>query len=112
MANAGMDLDAVAAFHSGVALPIMPSEDLKAKVLVCNGADDPFIPEESITAFKSKMNEVNADYKYIAYEGAVHSFTSKEADENAKKFNMPIAYNEEADKASWEELQGLLNSVF
>ena len=112
MANAGLDIDAVAAFHSGVALPIMPSEDLKAKVLVCNGADDPFISEESIASFKTKMDELEADYKYVSYEGVVHSFTSKEADENGKKFDLPLAYDEKADMASWDELQSLLNSVF
>ncbi len=62
MANSGADLDAVAAFHSGVRLPVMPTKDLKAKVLVCNGADDPFIPPETVTAFKSAMDSVGAAY--------------------------------------------------
>ncbi len=112
MANTGRDLDAVAAFHSGVQLPVMPGEDLKAKVLVCNGADDPFISPESVTTFKETMDAVGADYKYISYEGAVHSFTSPYADEVGEKFDMPLKYNREADEASWEELQALLDSVF
>jgi dienelactone hydrolase len=112
MANAGKDLDAVAAFHSGVQLPVMPGEDLKAKVLVCNGADDPFISPESVTAFKEAMDAVNADYKYIAYEGAVHSFTSKHADANGEKFDLPLKYQKEADEASWDELMTLLQEVF
>lgn len=112
MANAGMDLDAVAAFHSGVQLPVMPSSDLKAKVLVCNGAEDPFVSPESIAAFTKAMDSVEADYQYIAYEGAVHAFTSKGADSLGKKFDLPLAYQEKADKASWEELQELLNQVF
>jgi dienelactone hydrolase len=112
MANAGRDLDAVAAFHSGVQLPVMPGEDLKAKVLVCNGADDTFISPESVTAFKEAMDAAGADYKYIAYPGAVHGFTSKYADEKGEKYNIPLKYQQEADKASWEELQQLLESVF
>jgi dienelactone hydrolase len=112
MANAGKDLDAVAAFHSGVQLPIMPGEDLKAKVLVCNGAEDPFISPESVTAFKEAMDAANADYRYIAYEGAVHSFTSKYADENGEKFELPLKYQKEADEASWDELIALFDSVF
>lgn len=112
MANAGADLDAVAAFHSGVALPVMPGENLKAKVLVCNGAADPFLPEASVTTFKQKMDSVGADYKYVAYEGAVHAFTSPDADSLGKKFNLPLAYQEKADKASWEELKQLLSRVF
>jgi len=113
MANAGHDLDAVAAFHSGLELPIQPnSETLKAKILVCNGAADPFISPESVEQFKADMDAAGADYKYIAYENAVHAFTSKEADELGKKFELPLAYDEKADNASWSELQTLLNSVF
>lgn len=112
MANSGADLDAVAAFHSGVGLPIMPNDKLKAKVLVCNGADDPFISAESVTTFKKAMDSINANYTYIAYPGVVHSFTSKEADENGKKFDLPLAYNAEADEKSWESLQKLLNTAF
>lgn len=112
MANTGSDLDAVAAFHSGVALPVMPSDKLKAKVLVCNGADDPFTSPESIETYKKQMDSINADYKYVAYPGAVHAFTSKDADALGKKFNLPLAYNKEADEKSWQELQILLNNTF
>ena len=112
MANSGADLDAVAAFHSGVQLPVMPNERLKAKVLVCNGADDPFISPESITAFKSAMDSISADYNYIAYPGVKHSFTSKEADANGEKFGLPLAYDADADQKSWASLQELLAEVF
>lgn len=112
MANAGEDLDAVAAFHSGVELPIIPSADLKAKVLVCNGAADPFISAESAENFKKQMDSVKADYKYIAHEGALHAFTSKDADSLGKLFNLPLAYQKEADEQSWAALQELLQSVF
>ncbi len=112
MANTGADLDAVAAFHSGIKLPVMPNDKLKAKVLVCNGADDPFISAKDITTFKQKMDSIQADYKYISYKGAVHSFTSKAADSLGKKFNMPAAYNQEADTKSWLALQELLEEAF
>lgn len=113
MANAGYDLDAVAAFHSGLALPIQPNaETLKARILVCNGADDGFIQPESIEAFKEVYAGIGADLEYISYPGAVHSFTSKEADANGEKFGLPLAYNAAADSASWEEMKELFASVF
>ncbi|MEM9076339.1 MAG: dienelactone hydrolase family protein [Bacteroidota bacterium] len=112
MANSGADLDAVAAFHSGVQLPVMPTTNLKAKVLVCNGADDPFISPESIEAFKSSMDSINANYQYIAYPGVKHSFTSKEADANGEKFGLPLAYDADADAKSWESLQELFAESF
>ena len=112
MANTGADLDAVAAFHSGVALPVAPNKALKARVLVCNGADDPFISAESITTFTKAMDSIGAKYEYIAYPGVTHSFTSKAADDNAKKFDLPLAYDAEADGRSWKSLQELLKEVF
>ncbi len=112
MANAGKDLDAVAAFHSGVQLPIMPNDKLKARVLVCNGAADPFVSPESVAAFTRAMDSVNADYSYIAYEGAQHAFTSRDADSLGKKFELPLAYQEKADTESWNELKDLLNETF
>lgn len=42
-------------------------------------ADDSFIPAESLEAFKSALDSVNANYEYIAYPGVKHSFTSKTA---------------------------------
>ncbi|MCX2681372.1 dienelactone hydrolase family protein [Galbibacter sp. EGI 63066] len=112
MADMGVDLDAVAAFHSGVQLPVMPTKDIKAKILVCNGAADPFVSEESIINYTKAMDSVGADYEYIAYEDAVHAFTSKAADSLGKKFDLPLAYNQDADEKSWAELQKLLNEVF
>ena len=112
MANSGVDLDAVAAFHSGVTLPEMPNDKLKARVLVCNGADDPFIGEAAIEKFKSAMDSIGANYEYISYPGAKHGFTSKEADKKGEKFNLPLAYNAQADKQSWIKLQELLSEVF
>lgn len=112
MANSGADLDAVAAFHSGVALPVMPNDRLKAQVLVCNGGADPFIGEDSVTAFKAAMDSIGANYEYIAYPEVLHSFTSKAADANGEKFELPLAYNAEADASSWESLQALLKEAF
>ena len=112
MANSGLDLDAVAAFHSGVALPVMPNKNLKARVLICNGTDDPFVSPESIVTFKTAMDSIGANYEYIAYPDVVHSFTSKEADANGEKFGLPLAYNAEADQKSWVRLQQMLNEVF
>jgi len=112
MANAGADLDAVAAFHSGVQLPVMPNEQLKARVLVCNGGADPFVSQESVEAFKQDMDSIGAKYEYISYPGVKHSFTSKAADANGEKFNLPLEYNAEADEKSWNELKELLGEVF
>ncbi|MEM9721652.1 MAG: dienelactone hydrolase family protein [Bacteroidota bacterium] len=113
MANMGMDLKGVAGFHAGLSLPIPPETDkVKAKILVCNGADDPMISTEQVEAFKTAMTDAGVDYTYISYPETVHSFTNPAATELGEKFEMPAAYNEEADKASWEELQKFFTKIF
>lgn len=112
MANAGVDLKAVAVFHAGLSFPIKPEGSIEPEILVCNGADDPFIKAADIDNFKKMMDEAGARYSFINYEGAVHGFTNKGADEFGKRFDMPLAYNEEADEASWREMRKLFTRAF
>ena len=112
MANTGADLNAVAVFHSGLGLPVMPNENLKAKLLIQNGAEDMMITDEQISTFKSQLDDVNADYEYIAYEGVKHSFTNKKADSLGKKYNLPLAYDKEAAEKSWEKMTLFLEKIY
>jgi dienelactone hydrolase len=112
MARAGMDLKGVASFHGslGAILKAEPG-GIKARILVLHGADDTFIPAEAIAAFKQEMADAKADLTFVAYAGARHSFTNPDADGYATKFGMPIAYNAEADKLSWDAATKFLADV-
>ncbi|WP_425389529.1 dienelactone hydrolase family protein [Ekhidna sp.] len=116
MANAGYDLDAVAAFHAGLQLPIMPdSGAVKARVLVANGADDPMITSQHVEDFKQVMDAAGVDYNYIAYEDTKHAFTNKDADSLANEFEAlkgGLAYNSYADSASWAEMTVFFKETF
>ncbi|MBI1864361.1 MAG: dienelactone hydrolase family protein [Nitrospirae bacterium] len=85
---------------------------MKAKVLVLNGADDPLVTKEQIAEFDKEMKAAGADYKFLSYPGAKHSFTNPDADAAGRKFNLPLAYNPEADKKSWEEMQTFFGRIF
>ena len=113
MARIGMQMDAVASFHGSLGSFHKPGPgEVKAKVLVCHGAADEFIPEDDITNFKAEMEAAGADYEFIAYEGALHGFTSKEATNNGKKYGLPLAYDEAADQQSWQAMLDLFGKVF
>ncbi len=112
MARRGVDLDGVVSFHGS--LPTQtPAKagGVKAKVLVLNGEADTFIKPEHIDAFKKEMAAASVDYRFINYPGAVHAFTNPDATENGKKFNIPLAYDANADKQSWDEMQRFLAAV-
>jgi dienelactone hydrolase len=113
MARQGADLKGVVSFHGNLA-PIQPAQKggVKAKLLVLHGADDHFISSEQIRAFHQEMTDAQVDYKFVDYPGAVHAFSNPEATALGKKFNIPIAYNESADKKSWKEMETFLKTIF
>jgi dienelactone hydrolase len=113
MARQGLDLDAVVSFHGSLATdnPAVPGT-VKARILVCDGADDKLVSPEQIKMFFMEMRKAGVDYKFISYPGAKHSFTNPDADAYAKKFNLPVGYNAEADRRSWQDMQNFLQESF
>jgi dienelactone hydrolase len=113
MARQNIGLRGVASFH-GSLTPSMPatSGSIKAKILVLNGEADSFVTPEQIKQFKQEMKAAGADYRFISYPSALHGFTNPEADTIARKFNLPIGYNADADTKSWEALEKFLKDIF
>ena len=100
MARAGSDLAAVAGFHASLGLntPAPAPGTIKAKILVLNGADDPFVKREQYDTLKKDLDAAKADYRIIEYSGAVHAFTNPEDTELGKKFNLPLRYDAKVDQ--------------
>ena len=113
MARFGLDLKGVVSFHGSLGTKF-PAEQgvVKARILVLNGADDPFVPAETIETFKKEMETAGVDMEFVAYEGAIHAFTNPGADVLGKKFNLPLAYNESADKKSWAGMTEFFKEIF
>lgn len=112
MACQGVDLKGVVSFHGSLAsVSAGEKGDVKAKVLVCNGADDKFISADDIRKFKSEIKSAGGDLHFINYPGAIHSFTNPASTEAGKKFNIPLAYNEKADKKSWADMKEFFKKV-
>lgn len=100
----------VVSFHGGLDVPAgTATAPISAKVLVCHGADDPFVPAKDVAAFQDEMRQAKADYVFVAYAGAVHSFTQKEAGNDNSK---GAAYNEAAHRRSWQHMKDLFREIF
>ncbi len=113
MARRGLDLDGVASFHGSLATDSPAQKgNIKAKIRVYNGAADPFVKPEAIKNFKQEMDAAGADYKFISYPGAKHSFTNPAADKFGKKFNLPLEYNKQADEKSWNAMLEFFDQIF
>lgn len=111
-ARAGSDLAGVAAFHPSLGGYRTGPGPVKAKVLVLNGADDPFNKPDQIDGFKKDMEAAKAELRFIDYPGAVHAFTNPEATEKGKQYKLPLAYNAAVDKQSKAEADKFFQAAF
>jgi len=110
LARSGADLAGVVSFHGGLSSPTPgDAKNIKAKVLALHGADDPFVPAAEVAAFEDEMRQGGVDWQLIAYGGAVHSFTHWDAGSDISK---GAAYNERADKRSWEAMKQFFAELF
>ncbi|KEQ29288.1 dienelactone hydrolase [Pedobacter antarcticus 4BY] len=100
-ARANFPVKGVVSFHGGLGKDPERASDsaIKPAVLVLHGADDPSVPPAQVLAFEDEMRKAKADWQLIAYANAVHAFTEPAAGNDNSK---GAAYNEKADKRSWE----------
>jgi dienelactone hydrolase len=110
LARSGAEIAGVVSFHGGLDSPHPEDgKNIKCKVLALQGADDPFVPAKDIAAFEDEMRLAKVDWELVKYGGAVHSFTEKEVGDDPSK---GAAYNEKADRRSWEAMQQLFAEIF
>jgi dienelactone hydrolase len=110
LARTGAPIEGVVSFHGGLDSPTpADGKNIKAKVLVLHGADDPFVKTNDITAFQDEMRQGGVDWQMMYYGDAVHSFTQKKAGTDKSK---GAAYNEPAARRSWIAMKSFFAEIF
>jgi len=110
-AKLGGDYTAVCSFHGSLKGVPAQNGTTKARLFIANGAADSFVPAEDVASFKKNLDSAGVPYVFKDYANATHAFTNRGADEKARKFSMPIAYNAAADSASWADMKAFLAEV-
>ena len=106
----GADVKAIVSFHGSLSNPAPEdAKNIKAKVLVLHGADDPAVPAKEVDAFKAEMKEAKSDLQFVAYSGTVHSFTQTNAGNDNSRGS---AYNAVSAKRAWIAMQDFLKETF
>ncbi len=109
LARAGGAVKGIVSFHGGLSTPApADAKDIKARLLVFHGADDPFVAPSEVDGFEKEMKEAKVDYQLIKYPGAMHGFT------NPANTGDPegALYNKEADQKSWKQMQEFFMEIF
>jgi dienelactone hydrolase len=110
LARSGAALAAVVTFHAGL-VPELPQDagKVRAKVLVCHGADDPIVKKEALEAVMAELRRDKVDWQFIYYGNAVHSFTDPEANQR----NAPgMGYDKRTEDRSWAAMRALFDEIF
>ncbi len=109
LARSGANIAGVVSFHGGLDSPTpADGKNIKCKVSVQAGADDPFQKPEDLAAFESEMRDAKVDWEITFYGGAVHSFTQPDPG----FVNPGARYNEKADKRSWQAMKNFFAEIF
>lgn len=102
-------LRAGVSFHGNLATARPGQARIEASLLVCHGAEDPFVGKAELMAFLDEMAACQADCQTIAYTGAAHSFTNPAID----ALGMAGAfYHASTDDRSWKAMGRHLQDVF
>jgi dienelactone hydrolase len=109
LARSGAELRGVVSFHGDLSNPSPEdARNIRTRILVLHGAMDPLVPASQVQAFLSELNTVGADYTFVAYGRAVHSFTNPAAGSDPTR---GVAYHPDADRRSWQALRAFLEEV-
>ena len=109
LARTGSSVAGVVSFHGLFNPPgNTDGNKISSKILVLHGNDDPMVPHESMNGLANELTAVNADWQIHAYGGTSHAFTNPLA--NAPEDGM--AFNENANRRSWEAMSNFLEEIF
>jgi len=110
LARSGAELACTVGFHSGLATT-RPEDarNIKGKVLVCIGADDPLIPPPERLAFEQEMRAAKVDWRLYLFGNAVHGFSNPEAD---RRGIAALKYHRPTHERSWRAMRDLFDETF
>ncbi len=110
LAYSGAKAKGVVSFHGGL-FSVKPEDapNIKAKILVLHGADDPNVKADTIAHFQDALRKAGADWQMVYFGNAVHAFTNPAAGNDKSK---GMAYNPLAAQRSWKDMEIFLHDIF
>lgn len=110
LARSGAQILGTVSFHGNLDTPDPDdAKNIKGKILILHGSDDMAVPLQDVLKFVDEMRNAGVNYEIDLYGGTVHSFTNPASGNDPQK---GIAYNELADKRSWDKMVGFFIEIF
>lgn len=108
LGRSGADVEAIVSFHGDLVSPTLAADagKTKAKVLVCHGVNDPYVPQKDVQAFVEAYAKTAVDWQVLQLGGAVHSFTDVGAASEGAR------YDERASKRAFAAMKALFDAIW
>jgi len=108
-ARSGADVKAVVGFHPRLATRrAQDAANIRAKVLVCVGTEDPLVSPQERLAFEEEMRAGGVDWRMNLYGGTEHSFTNPTSDAADRP---GVSYHRVSDGRSWRAMLDLFDEA-
>lgn len=107
MARDGQDLAAVVSFHGLLESPLLASQPIRPRILVCHGDADTLVKRDQVLGFWEEMDRVGANWHFHSYAGVEHGFTNPAMLDGSPN----PAFNSSADRQSWSAMLSLFDEV-
>jgi dienelactone hydrolase len=109
LGRSGADIAAIVTFHAGLSNPSPEdAKNIKARVLVLQGANDPYAKPADVDKFEDEMRATKVDWQFVSYGGAVHGFSNP----NNHDPEHGLVYDQKADQRSWKAMQDFFDEIF
>jgi len=109
LARSGADLKGIVTFHGDLSTPTPDdAKNIKGRVLVLHGADDPIVPAAAVQGLEKEMKDAKVDYEVVLYSNTYHAFTDPAAGSDPAHGS---AYNPESANRSWIAMRDFFHEV-
>jgi dienelactone hydrolase len=109
LGRSGADVAGIVGFHAGLSNPSPDdAKNIKARVLVLHGANDPLVKPADVDKFEDEMHATKVDWQLVSYGGAVHGFSNP----NNNDPSHGVVYDKKADQRSWKAMQDFFDETF
>ena len=109
LARSGEELAGVVSFHGVLDPPdINQDVEIRSKVLVLHGWDDPMATPEQTVALTQELKRRKANWELVAYGDTGHAFTNPAANDKDRG----MCYNQLVDDRSWDRMARFFEEVF
>ncbi|RMG67789.1 MAG: dienelactone hydrolase family protein [Nitrospirae bacterium] len=109
LARTGADLRGVVSFHGSLYPEAWEGSNIRTRVLVFHGGDDPFVSSEKVLRLWKELQSAGVMWEIHIYGKTVHSFTNPASGDDP---SVGVAYNPYADRHSWQLMKEFLEEVF